>query len=161
MDANNVMSTYNMNSLWNYLSQSNSNSLSEIPKTSNLDSLIQQDYEVQDFSGKTTSSELQDIFQMTEPNYGIPLTYDSSGNIAMPANTTLPSDGLAPAEENIVSLLQSSNPTGDTMYEKVLSTYNEIENGTYKEAYSNLLSQYNLYGNENTNLIGSLLDVSV
>lgn len=139
MDVNNVMNTYTMRSLWNNLN-SNSSSTSSISMVGNVTSSVNEQYISENYFGKNSNTELQDIFQQVEPTYGIPLTYNQSGDLTIPMNTTLPTDGLTPSEENVVSLLQSGNTTGDTIEENILSQYTAIENGIYKTSLSSILS---------------------
>lgn len=149
MDINSIMNTYNMSSLWNNINSNSNSTLTGIPITDNLDSSIQQSYDAMNFSGKTTSNELQDIFQQVEPDYGIPLTYNQLGNLAIPTDITPPDNGLPLADSNIVSLLQSGSSVQDTTNENILSQYDSIESGTYQYNISSILSSnpYNMYSN--------------
>ena len=168
MDVSSIMSTYNMSSLWNSLNANSSNT-SSIPMMSSVDSSIQDQYASMNYFGGNTSTELQSIFKQVEPTYGIPLTYNQSGDLAIPPNTSLPTNGLLPSEENIVSLLQSNNPVGDTIDGNILSQYNSIENGTFQSNLSSILSSnpYNMYNNidsltsATTQNVGSFLNSSV
>lgn len=146
MDVNGIMSTYNMNSLWNSFN-ANSRSTSSVPMMNNVDSSVQEQYLSTNYFGGNISSELQNIFQKVEPTYGVPLTYNKSGDLTMPTNTTLPTNGLDPSENNIVSLLESNNTVESGIQENILSQYNSIENGTYKSNLSSILSSnpYNMY----------------
>lgn len=168
MDVNSVMSTYNMSSLWNSLN-SNSSNTSTVPLTDNVDSSVQEQYTSMNYFSGSTSTELQDIFKQVEPTYGIPLTYNQSGDLSIPTNTTPPTNGLAPSEENIVSLLQSNNSAGDTIDGNILSQYDSIENGTFQANFSSILSSnpYNMYSSINSitsaseQNVGSFLNSSV
>jgi hypothetical protein len=144
MDVNSIMNTYNMSSLWNNLN-SNNNTSSTVPLVNNVDSSVQESYNSMNYFGQNTNTELQSIFQQVEPTYGIPLTYTNSGNLIMPTNTSLPTDGISPSESNIVSLLQSNNSTEANSEENLLSQYTSIENGTFQPNLSSILSS-NLYG---------------
>lgn len=172
MDVNSIMNTYNMSTLWNNLNP-NSSTAPSVPMINNVDSSVKEQYTAMNYFGNSNNTELQDIYQQVEPTYGIPLTYNQSGNLTMPTNTTLPTDRLTPNEENIVSLLQNSNPVGNTLEENILSQYTEIEDGTFKSSLSGILSSdilsanpYNIYSAinslANTSLqnTGNSLDVS-
>lgn len=138
MDVNSVMNTYYMNSLWNTLNSTSTSS--SIPLVNNIDSAAQENYAASNYFGNDTSSELQDIYKQVEPTYGTPLTYSSSGDLSIPTNATPSSDGLSPAESNIVSLLQSNNTETDNMEENILYQYNAMQNGTYQDACSSIFS---------------------
>ena len=65
MDVNSVLSNYNLASLWNTLSPSSSGSSTNtttVPLVDNIDSTIKESQLTDKFNGKTTSSELQDIY---------------------------------------------------------------------------------------------------
>lgn len=169
MDINSVMSTYNMNSIWNSINQLNSSSLSNVPLINNVNSSVQESYTAKNYFGQTTNTELQDIYQQVEPNYGIPFTYDQNGNFTMLADTTLPTDGLPLANSSIISLLNSNTSTINNLTENILSQYNSIENGTYTPNISSILSnnQYDIYstinslGNYHTQSASNLIDTTL
>ncbi|WP_459479943.1 hypothetical protein [Clostridium saccharoperbutylacetonicum] len=137
MDVNTVMSTYNLNSLWNDLNPNNSSTISTVPLVDTVDATVKEDYTVMNYSGKTTSSELQDIYSQLEPEYGISLTYNQNGNLSIPNTTTLPVNG---DDSNIISLLNSGNTASQNSLESMVYEYNSIENGTYKLDISSILS---------------------
>ena len=138
MDVNSVMNTYNMNSLWNNINPNNSSSTSSIPMIDNVDSNVQENYTSMNYFGQNTTTELQDIYQSVEPNYGIPLTYNQNGALSIPTSTTLPTD--ASSNSNIISLLNSGNSSTDSSLLGILSQYNSIEYGTYQPNPSSILS---------------------
>lgn len=139
MDVSSVMGNYNMNSIWNSINPMNSSS-STVPLINNVDSSVQENYTSMNYFGQSTSSELQDIYQKVEPNYGMPLTYDQDGNFSIPSNTTIPTSGLPVSEQNIISLLNSNNSVSDNLNENILSQYTSIENGTFTPNISSILS---------------------
>ena len=145
MDVNNVMSTYNMSSIWNSISPLNTSST--VPLISNLDSAIKDNYSEMNYSGQNTNTELQDIYQQVEPNYGIPLTYDQKGNFSIPSNTSLQTNGLTASDSNIISLLNNNNSATNNLTENIISQYTAMENGTFNQDISSILSTnpYNLY----------------
>lgn len=150
MNVNSVMNTYNMGNLW---SSFNDNTTSGVDNINNVDSAVQEQYASENYFGGSTSAELQNIFQQIEPTYGIPLTYDKSGNLSIPKESDLPVDGMQSDEENIVSLLQNGSSSPDTtMDENILSQYDSIENGTFDSNLSSILSSnpYNMYDNINS-----------
>lgn len=152
MDVNSIMNTYNMVSFWNNANPYGSQNLSGVPMVSNIDSSIQEDYKQSNYFGQDTNTELQDIFQQVEPTYGIPLAYDSSGNLTIPSNTTPPSNGLPLEDANIIPLIQSGEPASALSDTNILYQYNAIENGTYQSAVSSILSSnpYDMYGSINS-----------
>jgi hypothetical protein len=152
MDVNSVMSTYNLNSLWNSINPNSSSTSSTVPLINNVDSTVQENYSSMNYSGQTTSTELQDIYQQVEPSYGIPLSYNQNGNLSVPISTTLPTNGLSATDSNIISLLNSDNSTSDNLSENILSQYTSIEDGTYNPTLSSILSNNdgNLYNAVNS-----------
>lgn len=155
MNINSVMNTYDMSSLWNNLNSTSINS--DIPLVSNINSAVQEDYTASNYFGQTPNEELQDIYQHVEPTYDAPLTYSKSGDLSIPTSTQLPDDGLSAADSNIISLLQSANTGIASTDENILSQYDAIENGTYENCISNILSgnPYDIY-----NAVSSLSDTS-
>lgn len=139
MDVNSVMSTYNLNSLWNSVNPNNT-STSTVPMVSNIDSTVKDKYTSDSYFGKSAASQLQNIYQSIEPNYGSSLTYDEKGNMAFPTATTLPASGEGTEDSNIISLLNSSNSASDNCFSNILSQYNSIENATFKTDESSILS---------------------
>ena len=140
MDVNSVMNTYNMNSIWNSINPNSSSSTSSIPMINNVDSSVQSNYTSMNYFGQTTSTELQNIYQQVQPSYGVPLTYNQSGNFTMPTSTTLPTNGLSTDNSNIISLLNSGNSSTDNSISNIISQYNSIENGTFTPNISSILS---------------------
>lgn len=147
MDANNIMNVYNTNSIWNNINPENNSSSSTVPLINNVDSTVQENYTSANYFGETTNTELENIYEQIEPNYGVPIKYDENGNFIMPSTTTLPADGLTPADSNIISLLNSNNSDYDNLTENILYQYNSIESGTFKPSLSSILSTnpYNVY----------------
>lgn len=168
MNVNSVMSTYNLNSLWNNLN-SNSSTTSAVPLVDNLDDAVKENYTAMNYLGQTTSSELQDIYEQAEPDYGISLTYNQNGNLSIPAVTDLPTNGLSTGESNIVSLLDSQNSTSENSFINILSQYSAIEDGTYETSLSSILSNnasavynsINSLGNNETQSSGNNIDALV
>ncbi|MDP4142922.1 MAG: hypothetical protein Q8936_00365 [Bacillota bacterium] len=167
MDINGAMSTYNMSSLWNAMN--NTSSTSTVPLVTNISSAVQENNLKNNYFGETTSTELQDIYQQVEPTYGIPLTYDNSGSLTMPSITTLPSNSMAQADSNILSLIQSGESSSDLTESNILYQFNAIESGIYQAAASKITSSdpstvYNsvnsLLDNQ-TESTGNNLDVTV
>lgn len=147
MDVNSVMSAYNMNSIWNSVNPLNSSSSSTVSLINNVDSTVHENYSEMNYFGQTTNTELQDIYQQVEPDYGIPFTYDQNGNLSISSNTPLPTNGLTMSNSNIISLLNSDNSSTDNLTENILSQYTSIENGTFTPNISSILSTnpYNVY----------------
>lgn len=139
MNVYSVMNTYNLNSLWNNLN-SNNNSASTVPMINNIESSINENYTEMNYSGQTTSTELQDIYKLVEPSYGIPLTYNQNGTMFIPTSTTPLTDGLSNANSNIISLLNNGITSSDSSLLNILSQYNSIEDGTFKPVLSSILS---------------------
>lgn len=166
MDVNIAMDTYNLNSLWNSLNP-NSSDTATAPLINNLDATINENYTAMNYSGQTTSTELQDIYQQVEPNYGIPLTYNENGNMSIP--TTLPASGLSNDDSSIVSLLNGDNTSSENSLINILSQYNSIEDGTFQTNLSSILSSNfnNLYSSidslesNQTDTTGNNLDYTV
>ncbi|WP_234121589.1 hypothetical protein [Clostridium hydrogenum] len=169
MDINNVMNTYNMTSLWNSMNSLGTSGSSSVPLVDNVDSAVEENYAQANYFGQNTNSELQNIYNQVEPTYGIPLTYDSSGNITSPTTTTLPSPDTSTEYSNILPLIQSSESTSELNSENILNEYDSIENGTYQENLSSILASnsngtYNSDSsiqNNETQSTGNYLDYSV
>ncbi|AGX44720.1 hypothetical protein [Clostridium saccharobutylicum] len=147
MNISSTMNIYNMNSIWNNINPENNSSASKVPLVDNIDSTINENYNLENYSGENTNTELQNIYSQIEPNYGIPISYDSHGNITMPSDTTVPTDGLNSNDSNIISLLKSNNSSYDNLTENLLSQYTSIENGTFTSNLSSILSSnpYDIY----------------
>lgn len=160
MDVNNVMSTYNLNSLWNNINPNKSAS-SGVPLINSVDAAVNQNYAEMKLSGQTNSTELQDIYQQVEPNYGISLTYDQNGNMTIPTSTTLPTDITSTENSNIISLLNSGNSSMDNSLSNIVSQYDSIENGTFKPDPSSLLSSNSSTLYNTSNLLGNNVDTTV
>lgn len=168
MNVSSVMNTYNLNSLWNNLNPNNS-STSTVPLVNNVDATVNENYTAMNFSGQTTSTELQDIYQQVEPDYGVQLTYNQNGNLSIPTTTTLPTNGLSTADSNIISLLDSGNSSSDNSLLNILSQYNSIEDGTFNLDLSSILSSnpstlyssINSLGNNQTQSSGNNIDSTV
>lgn len=165
MNVSSVMNTYNLNSLWNNLNPNNS-STSTVPLVNNVDATVNENYTAMNFSGQTTSTELQDIYQQVEPDYGVQLTYNQNGNLSIPTTTTLPTNGLSTADSNIISLLDSGNSSSYNSLLNILSQYNSIEDGTFNPDLSSILSSnpstlyssINSLGNNQTQSSGNNID---
>lgn len=168
MDVSNVMNTYDMTSLWNSINPSGTSSSASVPLVDNLNSTIQESYEQAGYFGESANSELQDMYKQIEPTYNIPLTYDSSGNLSISASTSLPSYGLSVEDSNILSLIQGSESSSELAGMNILNEYNDIEDGTYQNNISSILSSnpYNMYNyidslqNNETKSTGNYLDFS-
>ena len=158
MDVGSVMNTYNMMSLWNSFNLSGS---SNVPLVSNLNSLVQENYTESNYFGTSTSSELQDIYEQIEPDYGTGLTYDSSGNLTIPSNTTIPISGLSTENTNIVSLLQGGESSSDLASMNLLNNYDALESGIYQSSYSKLYGNSDSSTSGTTQQNGSNLDTTV
>lgn len=143
MDVDSVMNTYNMMSLWNNLNQPGASS-SSVPLVSDLNSSVQEDYMKDNCMGENTTSELQDIYDQVEPNYDTGLTYDSSGNLTIPNNITVPTSGLSTENPNIISLLQGGESSSDLSSMNILNNYDALESGIYQSSYSKV------YGNSDS-----------
>jgi hypothetical protein len=157
-----------MTSLWSSISQTKTSNSSGIPMISNVDATVQENYTKMNYQGQNTNTELQNIYKQIEPTLGIPLTYDAAGNLTFPNNFNTLNNGLSSMGSNIISLLKSDNPTGDTIDTNILSQYNAIEDGTYQYNLSSILSS-NLNGmynnisslqNNQTKSIGEYLDTT-
>jgi hypothetical protein len=133
------MSTYNLNSLWNSLNPS-STSTTSVPLIDNVDSSINQEYNSMEFSGQTASTELQNIYQQVEPDYGISMTYKQDGSMSLPTTTTLSSDGSSEYNSGTISLLNSGNSSSENTLNNIMSEYTSIEDGTYQPNLSSILS---------------------
>ncbi|MDT8719061.1 hypothetical protein IAI10_20640 [Clostridium sp. 19966] len=161
MDVNNVMSTYNLSSLWNNLN-GNSSSSSTVPLISNVDASVDENYKVKNYSGGTSASELQDIYQQVEPDYGVGMTYDQNGNMTIPSTTSLPTDGISASESNMVSLLNSDTSPAENLFSNVLSEYNSFEDGTFQENLSSILASNSPFSSDNyVNYLGNNMDATV
>ncbi|MDD3225272.1 MAG: hypothetical protein PHX70_11335 [Clostridium sp.] len=163
MNVDSIMNVYDMNSFWNDMNSNSNSSQSSVFLTNNLDSTIQQDYNQMDLSGQTNSSELQDIFQQTEPDYGISLTYNQLGSLSMPTNTALQyNNGMSYDNSNISSLLQSDVPSEGPINENVLSQYTSIEDGTFTPNISSILASnpFDMYNNMDSLLTNSTLNTN-
>lgn len=139
MNVNSLMSTYNLNSLWNSLNPS-STSTTSVPLIDNVDSSINQEYNSMEFSGQTASTELQNIYQQVEPDYGISMTYKQDGSMSLPTTTTLSSDGSSEYNSGTISLLNSGNSSSENTLNNIMSEYTSIEDGTYQPNLSSILS---------------------
>lgn len=146
MNVNSVMNAYDMSSLWNSINPM-SNSSSSVPLINNVDNAVKENYTSLNYSGQNTNSELQNIYQQIQPNYGMPFTYDQNGNFSMPTSTSLPTNGLSAVDLNIISLLNSNNSATDNSMEGIMSQYSSIENDTFKPDFSSILSfnPYSIY----------------
>ena len=156
MNVNSVMNTYNLSSLLN--------SNMGVPLVSNINSAVNENYEIMNLSGQNTNSELQDIYQQVEPTLNMPITYDQNGNINFQSNTSLPSNASSLVDSNVSNLLQDSNLTNNSFYSNVLSQYDAIKNGTYQMSLSSILSSNPTDNNQSAlinQMIGNNLDVSV
>ena len=144
MNVNSVMNTYNMNSLWNSINPQSSSSSSSVPLVSNVDSAVNESYAVSNFSGGTTSTQLQDIFQQVEPDYGISLTYDQHGNLSTPSSTastaTSGESSTSTGASMIVSMLNNGNTTEENSIENIISQYGAVQNSLYNQSLSSVLS---------------------
>lgn len=147
MDVGSVMNTYSMMSLWNSINPSSGSSSASVPLVDNLNSTIQESYEQAGYFGESTNLELEDIYKQIEPTYSIPLTYDSSGNLSIPTSTDITSNGLSIKESNVLSLIQSGESSSELNSTNILNQYNDIEDGTYQNNISSILSSnpYNMY----------------
>lgn len=169
MDVSNDMNTYYMTSLWNSINPSGTSSSASVPLVDDLNSTIQESYEQAGYFGESTNSELEDLYKQIEPTYNIPLTYDSSGNLSIPTSTDIPSNGLSVEDSNILSLIQGSESSSELAGMNILNEYNDIEDGTYQNNISNILSSnpYNMYSyvdslkNNSAQGTGNYLDFSV
>jgi hypothetical protein len=139
VNVNSLMSTYNLNSLWNSLNPS-STSTTSVPLIDNVDSSINQEYNSMEFSGQTASTELQNIYQQVEPDYGISMTYKQDGSMSLPTTTTLSSDGSSEYNSGTISLLNSGNSSSENTLNNIMSEYTSIEDGTYQPNLSSILS---------------------
>jgi len=144
MNVNSVMNTYNMNSLWNSINPQSSSSSSSVPLVSNVDSAVNESYAVSNFSGGTTSTQLQDIFQQVEPDYDISLTYDQHGNLSTPSSTastaTSGESSTSTGASMIVSMLNNGNTTEENSIENIISQYGAVQNSLYNQSLSSVLS---------------------
>ncbi|GFP75787.1 hypothetical protein [Clostridium fungisolvens] len=149
MDVSSIMSTYNMSSLWNSINSSDSMYESSSMLISNVDSAVKGNYEESTYSGKSPTSQLDDLYKKVEPTYGIPLSYDSSGNLSIPTDTNSLNNIPADTNSNILPLLETGDSTSELSTINILNQYNGIENGTYTSNTSTILSSnpYNLYSN--------------
>ena len=136
MNVSNVMSTYNMSTMWNNINSSTGSA----PLFNNIDATVKENYTALNYSGQTTSTELQDIYQQIEPTNGISVTYNQNGDISTATSTTLPTNGLTTQESNTISLLKSMNSATDNSLLSIESQYSSIENGTYSTSLSSILS---------------------
>lgn len=169
MDVGSVMNTYSMMSLWNSVNPSSGVSSANVPLVSNLDSSVQEEYKEENYFGKGTNSELQDIYNQVEPSYSSSLSYDSSGNLSKPNNAALPSRGISTEYSNILPMIQNGESSSELANMNVFSQYNSIADGTYQNLFSKLYpsSQYKMYNytdslqNNKTNGTGKNLDFSV
>ncbi len=161
MNVNSVMSIYNMSSLWNNINPDNT-STATAPLIDNIDSSVKENYTAMNYSGQTTSTELQDIYQQVEPTYGISGTYNQNGTFSTPTptTTTLPTDGMTSQESSTVSLLDSMNYSKGNSLSNIISEYDSIEDGTYQTSLSSILSS-NLSGALGTNQTGTNVDATV
>lgn len=165
MDVSNVMNTYNLSSLWSDLNSSNSVT-TIVPLVDNVDAAVKENYTSMNYSGQTTSTELQNIYQQVEPDYGTSLTYNQNGNMSIPTITTLPTNGLNTVDSNVISLLNSGNTSSENSLINILSQYNSIQDGTFQTDISSILSNNpsNLYsyidslGNNETQVWGNNVD---
>ncbi|MDF2880356.1 MAG: hypothetical protein K0R54_913 [Clostridiaceae bacterium] len=166
MDVNNVMNTYYMGSVWNSINPMVNSSGAAAPLVNNVDSSVQENYTSMNYFGESANTELQNIFQQVEPNYGIPVTYNQSGDISMQTTTTMPASGFNAADSGILSLINSNNSSLDKTYENILNQYNLIEGGTFQSSFSSILSNnpYNVYsavsslGTNSTDSYGNFLN---
>lgn len=147
MDVNSVMNTYYLNSLWNGVNTTVNSSGTTVPLIDNVDSNVQENYTSMNYFGESTNTELQNIFQQVEPNYGIPITYNQSGDISMGTTNTVPSSGINSSDSNILTLVNSNNSSLENTYENILNQYNFIEGGMFQSSLSSILSNnpYNVY----------------
>lgn len=166
MDVSSVMNNYNLASLWNNLS-TNTNSNSNIFSMNNIDESVKENYSEKQYFGENSSSELQDIYKQTEPDYGIDLEYDKNGNLSIP--TTSSTDLYSNNGSNIISLLKENNSSSDNFFSDVLFQYNSIEDGSYNGQISSMLSNNpsDLYsyidslGNNKVQSLGNYIDASL
>lgn len=140
------MSTYNMSTLWSNLIN-NSSTISSISKINNVDSAVKEQATVDKYSGTTTADELQSIYEQENPTYGMPVTYDTKGNLT--TSTTLPTDGLTSTQRNTISMLQNSISSSSTdsiatKESSILAQYTAIKEGTYTSSL-NIGANVDLY----------------
>lgn len=159
MNVSSVMNTYNLTSLLD-----SPNSMG-VPLVTNVNTAVNENYELMNFSGQNTNSELQDIFQQVDPTLNLPVTYDQNGNINFQNNLTLPSSVSSFDESNMSTLLQDSNLIGDSIYSNVLPLYDAIKNGAYQMGLAGVLSSYPTNNQSSSSLINELTgtnwDISV
>lgn len=161
MDVSSVMSTYNSSSLWSSL---NSGSTSSLYQSGRVSSNVSDSYSAANLSDGATSSALQDIYQTVQNDYGIGLTYDSSGNIA--TSGTINTSDLPTVSEltnslnsNFLSSFNSLNSTDDSSVYSLLSESSYVQSGAYNNVYAKLYSSSATTAE--TSILGSALDVSV
>lgn len=169
MDVGSVMNTYSMMSLWNSINPSGSSSSINVPLVSNLDSSVQEEYKEENYFGKSTNSELQDIYKQVEPSYSSSLSYDSFGNLSTPNSTAAPSSGVSTEYSNMLPLIQNGESSSELTNMNIFSQYNSIADGVYQNLFSKLYpsNQYKTYNyaaslqNNETQGSGKNLDFSV